>query len=189
MGWFGVGELFKLGHTATVRGAFDRCVYGGALPVVFSFGNAFRTVVAVVKREVFHFADDGADRFDKDLELFFVVGCIGDESSDDEHGAHFDDCLKVVALLKASSTFHDATFGIGKVVLVFGSGAGFGWFGRFAPGFASGFLFLGFSFGELLFMLGEFFFEADFGALVEDCFGFLELGEAVLAASDFHPGW
>ena len=117
--------------------------------------------------------------------LLLVVGGIGDETSDDEHDLDFHGSLEVVALLKAPSAFHDAAFRVGEVVLVFGTGAWLGWFWGFATGLASGLLFFGFSLGEFLLVLCQFFFKADFGAFFEDRFGFLELGEAVFTTIKF----
>ena len=66
---FRIGTLFKLGHATTMRGAFDRGVYGWPPVTDFQSGDPGFTVISAVDENVFDIANDRADGFDKGLEF------------------------------------------------------------------------------------------------------------------------
>ena len=141
--------------------------------------------VSAVGEEVDGLSDRGADGLDDGFELLFVVGGVADKATYDEHRTCIDGGLDIVALLKAVAGFHDAAFGVGKVVLVFGARAFLGRLGFFATGLAVGGFFFFLTGDELGFILGLFFQEAFFGQLFHEFFGFGEFGDAVFTALDF----
>ena len=119
------------------------------------------------------------------VELLFVVGRIAHGFAYDEPAFYFQRGLRVVALLKASTCFHDAAFFVGEVVLVPTLRFFAGRFGGASAGLFAGprlLFFARFLFG---FKLGELLAVALFGSRFDDDHCVAKFLNAVATAGDF----